>query len=402
MIRVSIPVYFCFLWIFSHSAFAIEDDDRKAARIHKNAIVIDTHSDFLDRSAIDGSGLGDDTMGSQTTLRKLREGEVDAQFFSIFIPPAYAQYGFAKRANELIDRLEQEIVEHSDQVEKAVSVEQIHRISQRGKIAALMGIEGGHAIEKNLEKLGEFYQRGVRYMTLTWSNTNEWADSSGDVARWNGLNDFGFQVVKNMNDLGMMIDISHVSEETFWDVMSITRSPVLASHSGVRAVMGNKRNMSDQMIRAVARNGGVIQVTFYARYVDQHFYDQFELAERAAQAQFRQLEQKYAHDPVELDQQQWSLELALEKKIPPPTALKVVDHIDHIVKLVGVDYVGLGSDFDGMGTPPEGLEHVGKLATITQELVKRGYAEADIQKVLGGNLLRVFEENEKNANSGQH
>lgn len=402
MSRTLPPVFFCFLLACSHLSFAVDDLGSKAARIHKNSIVIDTHSDFLDRSAIDGSGLADDTVGSQTTLRKLREGQVDAQFFSVFVPPAYSEYGFALRANELIDRLEGEIVEHSGTLEKAVSVEQIRLISQREKIAVLMGIEGGHAIENSLENLTRFYQRGVRYMTLTWSNTNTWADSSGDVARWGGLNGLGVQVVKRMNDLGMMIDISHVSDETFWDVLSITRSPVIASHSGVRAVMDNKRNMGDDMIRAVARNGGVIQVTFYARYVDQTFYDQFKLAERSAQGQFLQLEEKYAHDPVELDLRQWSLELALERKIAPPSALKVVDHIDHIVQLVGIDHVGLGSDFDGMGTPPAGLEHVGKIATITHELVKRGYSEADIEKVLGGNLLRVFEGNEKNAKSHAH
>jgi membrane dipeptidase len=396
------PVFFCFLLVCSQLAFATEDPHSKAARLHQNSIVIDTHSDFLDRSAIDGSGLADDTIGSQTTLGKLRQGQIDAQFFSVFVPPAYARYGFTRRANELIDRLEDQIVEHSGDLEKAVSVEQIRRIAQRGKIAVLMGVEGGHAIEGSLETLNQFYQRGVRYMTLTWSNTNAWADSSGDVARWSGLNDVGVGVVERMNDLGMMIDISHVSDETFWDVLAITRSPVLASHSGVRAVMDNKRNMGDDMIRAVASNGGVIQVTFYARYVDQGFYDQFKRAERSAQAQFQQLEEKYAHDPVELDLQQWSLELALEREIAAPSARKVVDHIDHIVQLVGIDHVGLGSDFDGMGTPPEGLEHVGKMATITHDLVQRGYSDADIEKVLGGNLLRVFERNEKNARSHAH
>jgi membrane dipeptidase len=374
---------------------AAESAQEHVARIHSQAIVIDTHSDYLDRSAIDGGALNEDTVGSQTTLGKLEQGQVDAQFFSVFVPPAFGEYGYAKRANELIDRLHREIARHPNRIELAGSVEGILRISNEGKIAALMGIEGGHVIENNLDKLNHFYDRGVRYMTLTWSNSNEWADSSGDVAQWGGLNPMGHSVVAKMNELGMMVDVSHVSDDTFWDVMAVTRSPVIASHSGVRAAMGNKRNMSDEMIRAVASNGGVIQVTFYARYVDQRFYDQFQKTMEAAGDRFKALETQFANDPVALDIEQWSLELALENELEPPPAARVVDHIDHIVQLVGIDHVGLGSDFDGMGSPPAGLEHIGKIATITDELVHRGYSDDDIAKVLGGNLLRAFAENER-------
>ena len=370
------------------------------SQIHSQALVIDSHSDFLDRSAIDGSGLADDPPGAQTTLGKLEQGGVDAQFFSIFLPPAFAEYGFARRANELIDRLEREVAASPERIAMADSTTDITQLSADGKIAALMGIEAGHVIENDLDMLEHFYNRRVRYMTLTWSNSNEWADAYGGEARHGGLTDFGAKVVQKMNQLGMMVDISHVSDETFWDVMAIVKSPVIASHSSVRALMGSKRNMSDSMIEAVAKNDGVIQINFYSRYVDAQFNDDYQAARAAANAQFKALEEKYAGNAIELDIQSWSLELALEKQLRPPPASRVVDHIEHIIKLVGVDHVGMGTDFDGMGTPPAGLEHIGKISTVTEELLQRGYSEEDITKVLGGNLLRVMAENERLAEPG--
>ncbi len=370
---------------------------KDAASLHQGAIVIDTHSDFLDRSAIDGSHLSDDPIGAQTTLTKLKEGQVDAQFFSVFVPPAFEDYGFSRRADELIDRLYAEAAANSDDVEIVTSAAGIRRLANSGKIAALMGIEGGHAIEGDLGKLEHFYRRGVRYMTLSWANTNAFADSSGDAPRWGGLNTLGEQVVKTMNRLGMMVDISHVSDETFWDVMAVTTSPVIASHSDVRGIVDHKRNMGDKMIRAIADNGGVIQISFYAQYVDQNFADQFEVAKAAAKPRFDALKQRYGDDPVELDIQEWSLEISIEQGLTPPSVAKVVDHIDYVVKLGGIDHVGLGSDFDGMGAPPAGLENIGKVSAITDELVRRGYSGADVRKILGENLLRVLAQNESRA-----
>ncbi len=366
-----------------------------AEAIHQQAIVIDAHSDFLDRSTIDGSTLAEDPGGAQTTLAKLQQGKVDAQFFSVFLPPAYADYGFTRRTHELIDRLQEEVTNNAEHIALASSSEEIVALSEAGKIAALIGIEGGHAIENDLDNLDHFYARGARYMTLTWSNTNAWADAFGDTAKHGGLTEFGVSVVQRMNALGMMVDISHVSDDTFWDVMETTRSPVIASHSSVRALMGSKRNMSDDMIKAVASNGGVIQVNFYSRYVDDQFYSDYKQARANAEAQFDALHKKLADQPIELDMQDWSLQLELERQLTPPSASRVIDHIVYIIELVGVDHVGLGSDFDGMGTPPAGLEHVGMLPTITTELLRRGYREEDIRKVLGGNLRRVMAENQR-------
>ena len=359
-------------------------------RLHDAAIVIDAHSDFLDRSEIDGSRLTEDPPGAQTTLKKLQQGRVDAQFFSVFVPPAYERYGFARRTFELIDRLYRELEASPGDIRLVTTADGILRESAAGRIAALIGIEGGHSIEHNLALLRVYHRLGVRYMTLTWNNANEWADSSGDEARWDGLNAFGLDVVREMNRLGMMIDISHVSDAAFWDVMEHTRAPVIASHSLARELRGSARNMSDEMIRAMANNGGVIQVSFYAKHLDDEFKTAFDSAMEEAAAQFDALETQYADDPIELDEQSWSLEKRIEQALTPPSTARVADHIDHIVKVAGIDHVGIGSDFDGLGAPPAGLEHIGRIRTLTAELVRRGYTDADVKKILGENLLRVM------------
>jgi membrane dipeptidase len=264
-------------------------------------------------------------------------------------------------------------------------------------LAALMGIEGGHSIENDIHLLRDYYRIGVRYMTLSWSNTNEWADSSGDlddprIGHHNGLTDFGRQVVREMNRLGMMVDISHVADKTFWDAIATTKAPVIASHSSARALTNAPRNMTDDMLRAVAKNGGVVQVNFFSGFDDQKYWD-------AAQAQAK--EQKVAIDDfmakrraegkevsyVEVDKidREWMA------KIPRPPLKSLIDNIDHIAKVAGIDHVGLGSDFDGVsGATPEGIDSAADLPKITQALLDRGYGAKDIHKILGGNLLRVF------------
>ena len=395
---------YCVAFVISYFLCAVisvsakqESVNDRIDRLHKSAIVIDAHSDYLDRSAIDGAGLGEDPPGGQTSVGKLREGQVDAQFFSVFVPPAYERYGYVERTHELIDRLLQQVARFPNQLEFATTADDIERISRSGKSAALMGIEGGHSIQNRLEHLRNYYRLGVRYMTLTWNNTNDWADASGDSARWSGLNDFGIEVVREMNRLGMMIDISHVSDDTFWDVMQHTSKPVIASHSLARSLRDTPRNMSDKMIKAMAENGGVVQVSFYSKHLDQAFADRFDQLKGEAKDQFNTLEKKYRDDPIQLDIAQWSLEKKIENEVSVPSYRKVVDHIDHIVQLVGPDHVGLGSDFDGMGSPPQGLEHIGKIKVITGELVKRGYSDEDTTKILGGNLLRVMRANEREA-----
>jgi len=372
---------------------AVADND--ARRIHEEALVIDTHSDFLYRADLDGSALTDEPPLAQTTLGKLEQGGVDAQFFSVWVPPAYEKYGYARKTLELIDDFYREIAKSPKRIEMARTVADIERIAESGKVAALMGIEGGHSIENRLELLRNFYRLGVRYMTLTWSNNTDWADSSGDVVQWGGLTDFGVSVVEEMNRIGMMIDISHVADSTFSDVMKTTRAPVIASHSSVRALNSHARNMSDEMIVALAKNGGVIQINFYPVFLDQEFHDAAHQALFAAKPEFATLATEYLDDQIGLMGPQWELYRKIEDTLEKPPLSVLVDHIDHVVKLVGPDHVGLGSDFDGVSSLPIGMEHEGKLPALTEALVEKGYSEEDIKKILGGNLLRVMAEVEK-------
>ena len=369
--------------------------DSDAKRIHEEALVIDTHSDFLFRSDLDGSTLTDEPPLAQTTLGKLEQGGVDAQFFSVWIPPAYKQYGYARKTLELIDDFYREIEKSPERIEVARTVADIKRIAGSGRVAALMGIEGGHSIENRLELLRNYYRLGVRYMTLTWSNNNDWADSSSDVIKWGGLTDFGFAVVEDMNRIGMMIDISHVADSTFWEVMQSTKAPVIASHSSARALNTHKRNMSDEMIVALAKNGGVIQINFYPMFIDQEYHDAVYRKLFEAKPEFATLGTEYLDDQVGLMGPQWELFRKIENTLQPPPLSALIAHIDHVVKLVGADYVGLGSDFDGVTSLPIGLEHQGKLPVLTEALVAKGYSEEDIKKILGGNLLRVMAEVER-------
>jgi membrane dipeptidase len=276
-------------------------------------------------------------------------------------------------------------------------VADIERAHQQKKLAALMGIEGGHAIENDLRLLDNFYRLGVRYMTLTWSNTNEWADSSGDVTdpkieHHNGLTDFGKQVVLEMNRLGMMVDISHVADKTFYDAVAVSRAPVIASHSCARALSDHPRNMTDDMLRAVTKNNGVVMVNFYSAFVDENYRKAADTQkkDRDAAVDAFVAERKAQGKPVsyaEYDQ----VQRAWAAKIPRPPFKSLIDQFDHIAKVAGVDHVGLGSDFDGVsGATPEGIDSAADLPKITQALLDRGYSAGDIRKILGGNLLRVF------------
>ena len=279
----------------------------------------------------------------------------------------------------------------------AFSVADIERAHGEHKLAALMGIEGGHSIENDMHLLRDYYRLGVRYMTLSWSNTNEWADSSGDIndakiQHHNGLTDFGKQVVLEMNRLGMMVDISHVADKTFWDAIATTKAPVIASHSSARALVNAPRNMTDDMLRAVAKNGGVVQVNFFSGFLDEDYRKAVEAqAKDQAAAIQKYIDSLKAQGKpvsyVEVDR----MERAWMAKIPRPPFKVLIDHIDHIAKVAGVDHVGLGSDFDGVsGATPQGMDSAADLPKITQALLDRGYSADDIKKILGGNLLRVF------------
>jgi membrane dipeptidase len=378
----------------------------QARRIHDSAIVIDTHADTPQRFVDENFDLGTVTPVSEGNLdlQKARQGNLGAEFFSIWVDPQTSAGHYTQRGLDLIDSVYQQAARHPDQMVMAFSAEDIvrARTGPHKRLAALMGVEGGHAIEGDIRVLRDFYRLGARYMTLTWSNTNELGDSSGDiddpkVQHDNGLTPFGKQVVLEMNRLGMMVDISHVADKTFWDTIAVTKAPVIASHSSARALVNAPRDMTDDMLRAVAKNGGVVDVNFYSAFDDENF-------RKAADAQRKEVDattaqyiakQKAAGKPVsymEVDH----IQRQFSAKIPRPPLKSLIDQIDHIAKVAGIDHVGLGSDFDGVsGALPQGMDSVADLPKITQALLDRGYKPEDIKKILGGNVLRVFRQVEQ-------
>jgi len=369
----------------------------RAARLHREAIVIDTHNDIPMLMTDKGYDLGirHQSSEAQTDIPRMKEGGLDAEFFAAYVSPAYVKTGGAAgRAKQMIAAIA-EAARRNPDLELARSAADIRRIAASGKIAALIGVEGGHAIEDSLDNLREFHRLGARYMTLTHANTNNWADSSGDldkpgVEHHNGLTDFGREVVREMNRLGMMVDVSHVSDKTFWDVIETTRAPIIASHSCARALANAPRNMTDDMLRAVGRNGGVVMVNFGGWFLN----PEAPAASAKLMPQFQALRERFPGDEA----RQEAEERKLVARMPKVPLSMLVDHIVHIAKVAGIDHVGLGSDFDGVsGYLPEGVEDVSKLPNITYELLRRGYSEEDVRKILGGNILRVMEEREEAA-----
>jgi len=375
----------------------------KARAIQESAIVIDTHADTPQRFLDEGFDMGSTDPGDvgHMSLDKARRGNLGAEFFSIWVDPETNQGHFAQHTFDLIDAVYEQAARHPDRMMMAFSVADIERAHREHKLAALMGIEGGHSIENDMHLLRDYYRLGVRYMTLSWSNTNEWADSSGDmndakIQHHNGLTDFGRQVVLEMNRLGMMVDISHVSDKTFWDAIATSKAPVIASHSSARALVNHPRDMTDDMLRAVAKNGGVVDVNFFSGFVDEDYRKAMEAQSKDQAAAI----QKYIDslkaegkpiNYIEVDRmgREWMA------KIPRPPLKSLIDHIDHIAKVAGVDHVGLGSDFDGVsGATPQGIDSAADLPRITQALLDRGYSADDIKKILGGNVLRVFRQAE--------
>jgi membrane dipeptidase len=371
----------------------------KARAIQESAIVVDTHADTPQRFLDEGFDIGstDPNDIGHISLDKAHRGNLGAEFFSIWVDPEINQGHFAQHTFDLIDSVYEQAAHHPDRMMMAFSVADIERAHKEHKLAALMGIEGGHSIENDMHLLRDYYRLGVRYMTLSWSNTNEWADSSGDIddpkiQHHNGLTDFGKQVVLEMNRLGMMVDISHVADKTFWDAIAVTKAPVIASHSSARALVDAPRNMTDDMLRAVAKNGGVVQVNFFSGFDDEDFLKALRAQQKdqAAAIQkfidsFRAQGKPVNYIEVDRIEREWMA------KIPRPPFKSLIDHIDHIAKVTGVDHVGLGSDFDGVsGATPQGMDSAADLPRITQALLDRGYSADDIKKILGGNLLRVF------------
>jgi len=356
---------FCLLLLGSLAAAQNTPVSARAKAIHDSAIVIDTHADTPQRFLDDNYDIGntDPKDVGHISLDKARAGNLGAEFFSIWVDPSTNEGHFAKHTLDLIDSVYEQAERHPDRMMMAFSVADIERAHREKKLAALMGIEGGHSIENDIRLLRNFYRLGVRYMTLTWSNTNEWGDSSGDiddakVQHHNGLTDFGKQVVTEMNRLGMMVDISHVADKTFWDAIAVSKAPVIASHSSARALCNARRNMTDDMLRAVAKNGGVVDVNFFSGFDSQQYWDalmaQGDKQQAAVDAYLAKLKAE-GKEPSYMDKERIQHEWMA--RIPRPPLSALIDNIDHIAKVAGVDHVGLGSDFDGVsGATPEGMD----------------------------------------------
>jgi membrane dipeptidase len=379
--------------------------------VHRNAIVIDTHADTTQRLVDENYDLADPLKGGNLNLESAKKGNLGAEFFSIWVEPDLYKGQYAHRTLDLIDAVYQQAAKHPDQMRMAFTAADIVAAHREHKLAALMGIEGGHSIENSLGLLRDYYRLGVRYMTLTWSNSNDWADSSGDIDKpgvkhtQDGLTDFGKDVVYEMNRLGMMVDISHVADKTFYRAVITSRAPVIASHSSARALTNAPRNMTDDMLRAVARSGGpnskggVVMVNYYSSFISQQYRDaalaqepEVKKAKDALKAEYAKEGKQVTYGDLEKLEQQYA------NKIPRPPLSALIDHIDHIAKVAGVDHVGLGSDFDGVSNQlPEGIDSAADLPKITQALMARGYSAADCDKILGGNLLRVMRDVEATA-----
>ncbi len=366
------------------------------------AFFVDTHADTPQRMLDEQYDLTQPLNGGMVNFAAAKQGNLGAEFFSIWVEPKFYQGHYARRTLELIDVVHQAALAHPDQMMMAYSVADIERAHREHKLAALMGIEGGHSIENSLGLLRDYYRLGVRYMTLTWSNSNDWADSSGDINdakvphTQEGLNEFGKDVVYEMNRLGMMVDISHVADKTFYRTLILSRAPVIASHSSARAITNAPRNMTDEMLRALANNGGVAQVNFFSGFLSNDWLKAWQ-----AQAPEREAAEKAAREQAKAEGKPWvyaqeeKMDNAFAAKIPRPPLSALIDHIDHMVKVAGIDHVGIGSDFDGIPSAPEGIDSAADLPKITAALKQRGYSEADCAKIMNGNLLRVFGEVEK-------
>ncbi len=337
----------------------------------------------------------------RTSIERMKKGGMTAEFFSLYIKPWYVTHGgAARRTLDMIDSVYRAVERHPNDLMFATTAADIRRAKAQNKIACLMGIEGGHAIENSLPTLREFYRLGVRYMTLTWNNTNDWADAARGEKKHNGLTDFGKDVVREMNRLGMLVDVSHVSDKTMSDALDVSRAPIFASHSSARALSNVPRNIPDDLLKRIAKNGGVVQVNFYSVFVDAATVSpQSDERARRLKTQQDALNEKYKDDPERLSEEGDRLEGA--NPLPPLPISKLIDHIDHIVKVAGIDHVGLGADFDGANDFPEGARDVSMLPNITYELLKRGYSEQDIRKILGENFLRLFAQAELMARKDQ-
>ncbi len=369
--------------------------EKTAEKVLLQAIIIDTHADTPQMMLDEGYDLAQPDSPFMVSIPKMRQGHLGAEFFSIWVDVDWPKQDLIHRALDLIDAVYEQVGRHSDVLGMATTADDIVRLHLQGKFAILMGVEGGHIIQDDLRALDIYYRLGVRYMTLTHTANTGWADSSGDKPKWNGLTDFGKQVVERMNRLGMMVDISHVSDKTFYDTLAVTKAPVIASHSSCRALCDVPRNMTDDMIRALAKNSGVMDINFYPGFLSPDFDAAYKKVSPQIHADESAAEKQYANDPKRLAQELRDISARYATRLPTPSYTTIADQIDHAVQVGGIDHVGLGSDFDGIDAAPKGMEDVSKLPDLVRELARRGYGEQDLKKILGGNLLRVMRQVER-------
>jgi membrane dipeptidase len=367
--------------------------------ITRDAILIDTHNDVPSHT-ISGYDIGTSSK-NETDLPRMK-GFLGAEFFSVFVAAGFVEGNHsANRALQMIDTVKTDIIaKYPNEFLFSTTADDIERAHKEHKIAALMGIEGGHAIENSLRLLRDYYALGVRYMTLTHFNTNDWADAQGDnddpkVKHHNGLTPFGKDVVREMNRLGMMIDISHTADKTFWDAIEVSTAPIIASHSSCRSISTHTRNMTDDMLHALAKNGGTIQINFECSYLSER-YNQYN-KDHAADTQTMMAELRKIDDPAARADAIAKMRAENAKKNPPATLADVVANIDHAVKVAGIDHVGIGTDFDGSSCIPPDLDSYAKFPALTRALLEKGYSADDIKKIYGGNTLRVMRAVEKRA-----
>jgi membrane dipeptidase len=390
-----------FVFIFSAVSFlvttsAADDISARAHKLHFSSIVLDTHDDTTQRFFSKDYDLGKRNAEGSVDIPRMREGGLNAIFFSIWIDGRIMGAAAVQKALDQIDAVRENVRTHPNDMVLARTAADVRSAHKQGKIAALMGVEGGHMIGNDIRMVRIFADLGVRYMTLSHFYNDEWADSSTDKPAHNGLTDFGKEVVREMNRQGMLVDISHVSDKTFYDALEVSRAPLIASHSSCRALCNHPRDMSDDMIKALAAKGGVIQINYEKSFLDQAYKDASDKETGGVVQSLGQLTKDCNNDEACIGRKMAEAEkkLTAEGKLPHVSWERIIDHIDHAVKLVGADHVGLGSDFDGANMP-EGMEDCSKLPKITDALLRKGYSESDIRKILGENTLRIMEQAER-------
>src|SRR6202046_2324821 len=365
----------------------------RARKLADEAIGIDSHIDTVQRILVMGEDLSKRRDVGHVDIPRLHAGGTHAPFFALWVPVYFPGAEAVRRTLDLRDAMQTLFDAHKDLIEMATTAADIERIVKERKIAAFLAVEGGHTIDDDLRVLRMYYQLGIRSMTLTHSRNNNWADSATDKPAHNGLTDFGKQVVREMNRLGMMVDVSHVADKTFYDVLAVSKAPVIASHSSCRALCSAPRNMTDDMIKALAAKGGVIQINYHIGFLSQQFQDASkahpELGKEIEAESKKRCSENEACQLIEADK--ITREMVAQGKLPRVDWTEIIKHIDHAVKLAGVDHVGLGSDFDGADMP-YGMEDVSDIPQITNALLAKGYSPADVRKILGGNTLRLMQD----------